>query len=157
MREKPAMRFVHAAPWIAASAALAAFAFALPAAAVNQAELLDPQDAFRLSVKAFGKHSVQVEFRIAPGYYLYRDRFRFETESGRTIADAELPRGKVKVDQFFGRTETYRDRVDIRVPLSDADAARGTLRLKVISQGCADAGVCYIPQEQWVEVNLGGR
>lgn len=136
--------------WIA----VALSALTLQAAAVNPAALLDPQDAFRLSVKALDKHTAQVEFRIAPGYYLYRDRFRFESESGKPIADAELPSGKVKEDQFFGRTQTYRDRVTIRVPLSDADLARSRVRLKVISQGCADIGVCYVPQEQWVEIKL---
>ena len=136
--------------WIA----MALSALTLQAAAVDPAGLLDPQDAFRLSVKALDKHNAQVEFRIAPGYYLYRDRFRFETGSGKLIADAELPSGKVKEDQFFGRTQIYRDHISIRVPLGDADVARSRVRLKVISQGCADAGVCYIPQEQWVEVKL---
>ncbi|MGH8705641.1 MAG: protein-disulfide reductase DsbD N-terminal domain-containing protein, partial [Burkholderiales bacterium] len=88
------------------------------------------------------------------GYYLYRDRFRFETETGKVLADAELPAGKVKHDQFFGRTETYRDQVRIRVPLSAADIAKRRVKLKITSQGCSDQGVCYIPQEQWVEVKL---
>lgn len=137
-----------------ASLAIPLLAFAMQAGAVNQAELLDPQDAFRLSVKAVDNRTAQVEFRIAPGYYLYRDRFRFETESGKTIADAVLPTGKIKEDQFFGRSQIYRDHVSIKVPLSDADLARRQVRLKVVSQGCADVGVCYIPQEQWVTVNL---
>jgi len=136
------------------SLAIPLLAFAIQAGAVNQAELLDPQDAFRLSVKAVDKRTAQVEFRIARGYYLYRDRFRFETESGKTIADAVLPTGKIKEDQFFGRSQVYRDHVSIKVPLSDADLARRQVRLKVVSQGCADVGVCYIPQEQWVTVNL---
>ena len=70
------------------------------------------------------------------------------------IADAVLPSGRVKEDPFFGRTETYRDHVTIKVPLTDADLARQRVRLKVVSQGCADAGVCYVPQEHWVEVKL---
>ena len=137
--------------WIAAAAL---FASALPAGAVDPGELIDPQDAFRLTVKGADRHAAELEFRIAPGYYLYRDRFRFETESGKTIADAVLPTGKVKQDAFFGRTETYRDHVRIRLPLTGADLGKKRVRLKVISQGCADAGVCYIPQEQWVEVSL---
>ena len=64
--------------------------------------------------------------------------------------------GKVKHDAFFGRSEIYRDRVRIRVPLTGADFARDRVRLKVVSQGCSDSGVCYIPQEQWVELSLTG-
>ncbi len=131
-----------------------ALGFALPSAAVDPQQLLDPVDAFRLSVKALDGRSAEVEFRIAEGYYLYRDRFRFETAAGKVIADAELPSGKVKQDPFFGRSEIYRDRVRIRVPLTGADLTRDRVRLKVISQGCSDSGVCYIPQAQWIEVSL---
>jgi len=132
----------------------AALAIALPALALDPRELLDPQDAFQLSVVASDARSADLEFRIAEGYYLYRDRFRFETTAGEVIAEAELPQGKMKEDPFFGRSEIYRDRVRIRVPLSGADLARERVSLKVVSQGCSDSGVCYIPQEQWVEVGL---
>ena len=137
--------------WIAGAILLG---LAMRAGAVNPGELLDPRDAFRLTAKSVDNHTAEVEFRIAPGYYLYRDRFRFETASGKFIADAVLPSGKVKEDQFFGRTETYRDHVRIKVPLTDADLQNQRVGLKVISQGCADVGVCYIPQEQWVEVSF---
>lgn len=134
--------------------AIPLLAFTAQAGAVNPAELLDPRDAFRLSVRTVDDRTAQIDFRIAPGYYLYRDRFRFETESGRTIADAVLPTGKTKEDPFFGRSQIYRDHVSIKVPLSQADLARKQVRLKIVSQGCADVGVCYIPQEQWVNVKL---
>jgi thiol:disulfide interchange protein DsbD len=135
---------------------LAALALVLApaAAAIEPQDLLDPADAFQLTVMALDARSAQVEFRIAEGYYLYRDHFRFETAAGEVIADAELPTGKVKQDPFFGRSEIFRDRVSIRVPLGGADLARRSVKLKVISQGCSDSGVCYIPQEQWVEVSL---
>ena len=136
------------------SLAIPLLAFVMQAAAVNQAQLLDPQDAFRLSVKGVDKRTAQIDFRIAPGYYLYRDRFRFETESGKTIADAVLPTGKIKEDPFFGRSQIYRDHVSIKVPLSEADLSRKQVTLKIVSQGCADVGVCYIAQEQRATVNL---
>ena len=139
------------------ASALAAGAGAQPLGGLGSQELLDPQDAFRLSLVARDARNAHLEFRIAQGYYLYRDRFRFETAAGALIAEAELPRGKVKQDPFFGRTEIYRDRVRIRVPLGGAELARGAVRLKVVSQGCSDSGVCYIPQEQWLEVSLDGR
>ena len=122
----------------------------------NTGELLDPTDAFRLSVRGLDAHTAEVEFRIAPGYYLYRDRFSFETESGLKVAEAELPTGKIKEDQFFGRVQTYRDHVRIKVPLTEANLAERKFRLEVNSQGCADIGVCYVPQEQWVDVQLAG-
>jgi thiol:disulfide interchange protein DsbD len=120
-------------------------------------ELLDPEKAFRISARALDRRSVEVEFRIAEGYYLYRDRFSFATASGRPLADVEIPRGTPKEDPFFGRTQTFRKGVRIRVPVSAQEAAKGSVDLKVTSQGCADVGVCYLPLEQTVRVELPGR
>ena len=133
---------------------LALFLASAPVVALGPQALLDPEDAFRLSAVALDARTAMIEFRIADGYYLYRDRFRFETADRKVIAEVELPRGKAKQDPFFGRTEIFRNRVTIRVPLGGAEQARGRVRLKVVSQGCSDSGVCYIPQEQWVEVGF---
>lgn len=119
-------------------------------------DLLEPEKAFRISTRALDARNVEVRFRIADGYYMYRDRFRFETEDGALLADAEFPKGQMKEDEFFGRTETYRREVRIRVPVDAQDAARGSVRLKVTSQGCADVGVCYVPLVQLIDVPLGG-
>jgi thiol:disulfide interchange protein DsbD len=85
---------------------------------------------------------------------MYRDRFGFATESGKPLAEVQIPRGTPKEDQFFGKTETFRHLVRIRVPVSPQEAAKGSLNLKVTSQGCADIGVCYVPLEQTVRVTL---
>ncbi|MCC7080438.1 MAG: protein-disulfide reductase DsbD N-terminal domain-containing protein [Burkholderiales bacterium] len=148
-----AIRMVPAlalATWLAAAGAAPLFN--------TPDELLDPQKAFRISARALDGKSVQVEFKIANGYYLYRNRFTFATESGEPLAEVEIPRGKLKEDAFFGKSETFRDVVRIRVTVSSRDAAKGSVNLKVTSQGCADAGVCYPPHEQNVTVRLpGGR
>ena len=141
---------------------LAAMIAAAPAAAQlffgpKSEELLDPEKAFRISARALDERNVEVEFRIADGYYMYRDRFSFATESGKPLADVEIPRGTPKEDQFFGNTETFRRLVRIRVPISAEDAAKGSVNLKVTSQGCADIGVCYTPLGQTVRVALPRR
>lgn len=117
-------------------------------------ELLDPEKAFRISARALDERNVEVEFKIADGYYMYRDRFSFATGSGKRLADVEIPRGVTKEDQFFGKTETFRHLVRIRVPVTPQDAAQGSVSLNVTSQGCADIGVCYVPLEQKVRVTL---
>lgn len=135
---------------------------AQPAAAqlFGSPELLEPEKAFRISARALDERNVEVAFKIADGYYMYRSRFSFATEAGKPLADVEIPRGKIKEDQFFGKQETFRDLVRIRVPVSAEEAAKGEVRLKVTSQGCSDKGVCYVPLEQTVRVSLpksGGR
>lgn len=124
------------------------------ARALQPDDLLDPREAFRLSATPLDAGNVAVTFRIADGYYMYRERFRFESANGQLLADVELPAGERKKDAFFGETETYRRQVTLRVPVSAADAARGHVQLKITSQGCADAGVCFLPVVQTVEVEL---
>ena len=122
--------------------------------AVSPGELLEPEKAFRISARALDERSVEVQFKIAKGYYMYRDRFSFASASGEPLGEAEIPRGVVKEDQFFGKTETFRDLVRIRVPLSPQDIQKRSVGLKVTSQGCSDKGVCYTPLEQIVRVDL---
>lgn len=137
---------------LAAALALAAG----PAAAqlFGNQELLEPDKAFRISARALDARIVEVTFQIADGYYMYRDKFSFATADGRPLRGVEIPRGKIKEDQFFGKQETFRDFVRMRVPVSAADAAKGSIVLKATSQGCSDKGVCYIPQTQDVKVQL---
>jgi len=63
-----------------------------------------------------------------------------------------LPPGKVKEDQFFGKVETYRGEVVVRVPLAQAPGK--SVVLVADSQGCADAGVCYPATRQKVTLAL---
>lgn len=123
----------------------------------TEPDLLEPEKAFRISTRALDRNNVEVRFAIADGYYMYRDRFRFETASGSLLADVVLPKGTVREDAFFGKTETYRREVRIRVPVAAQDLSRGAVRLKVTSQGCADIGVCYVPLEQLVDVRPTGK
>ena len=96
--------------------------------------------------------TVEIRYAIAPGYYMYRERFAFSVE-GAAVGKPALPRGKNKFDATFNKTmETYRDGVTVTLPLKQA--AAGALTLKATSQGCADAGVCYPPQMQTVRLTL---
>jgi thiol:disulfide interchange protein DsbD len=69
------------------------------------------------------------------------------------LGTAQFPKGDIHNDEFFGKVETYRKEVRIRLPLT-RDAAATQLKLAVTSQGCADVGVCYVPQVQTAEIKL---
>lgn len=123
-----------------------AFATAAGLASVARADdFLDPSVAFRFSADE-QPHEVDVHFKIADGYYLYRERFQFAVKAGTaTLGAAQLPAGHVKFDQTFQKNvETYRGDLTIRVPVQ---VASGPFDLAVTSQGCADAGICYPPAE----------
>lgn len=112
--------------------------------------LLEPEKAFRFSAQAVDG-AIEVRFDIASGYYLYRDRMRFEA-TGATLGKAEFPAGIAHKDEFFGEQQTYRKEVRIRLPVEGS----GTVDLKVTSQGCADVGVCYVPMESKATLRVGG-
>lgn len=125
---------------------------ALPAVAAP--ELLDAREAFRVTASYPGK-SVEVRFRIAEGYYLYRDKLGLSVEpAGMAKGPPVLPRGTIKVDEFFGRMEVYRHGVTLRIPLSRGQTP-GRVVLRIRSQGCADAGVCFPPREEVLTLTAG--
>jgi thioredoxin:protein disulfide reductase len=121
--------------------------------AADPGDLLEPEKAFRMSTRAVDAHMVEVSFAIADGYYMYRERFKFAVDAGSKgrIGVPQFPPGTRKKDEFFGEMETYRKQVVIRLPVEDAQE---TLRLTVTSQGCADAGVCYIPMDSKATIQL---
>src|SRR5882762_6929909 len=119
----------------------------------NADDLLEPDKAFRFSARALDARTVEIRYGIADGYYLYRERFRFAAEPASvTLGPPQFPKGQVHEDKFFGRQEIYRKEVRIRMPV-EAGGAEG-LKLLVTSQGCADLGVCYVPQVQSADLRL---
>src|SRR4029453_980799 len=127
-------------------------------AAAQEAKLLPNESAFAFSARGVNERTIEARFVIADGYYLYRDRIKFTVEPG-TLAGATLPPGKLKDDQFFGKADTSRNQLVVKLPL-DAAAPGGAVTVGAESQGCADIGVCYPPQLQKVTLSLpavGGR
>jgi thiol:disulfide interchange protein DsbD len=139
--------------------ALALLLAVWPAAAPAQVKLLEPERAFAFAGRGLDDRTVEARFVVADGYYLYRDKLRF-TLDGAVLATAPtLPPGKVKDDEFFGKVETYRGMVLVKLPL-DAAAPGRPVTIRAESQGCADVGVCYPPQVQQITVTLplaGGK
>jgi thiol:disulfide interchange protein DsbD len=134
---------------------LAALAMSACAPWASAADLLGPEQAFRPSARLVEPALVEIRYDIADGYYLYRDKFAFRLGgSAAGLGKPEIPRGKVKRDEFFGTVETFRGHVVIRVPL--AQAAQGVVALEAVSQGCADVGICYPPQAQALRVAAAG-
>lgn len=125
---------------------IASIAFALTAlyGPTQASDLLPAAQAFALTGRLDGGQVI-LRYRIADGYYLYRDKFRFSVEPATVrMGKPTLPRGLMKKDEFFGRVETYRGEVAIRVPLRQQTASEPII-VTAVSQGCADVGVCYPP------------
>ncbi|MDR0439704.1 MAG: protein-disulfide reductase DsbD [Candidatus Accumulibacter sp.] len=119
-------------------------------------EPLPPELAFRPSARALDGETVEVRFKIADGYYLYRDKFRFSTASeAARLGQPVLPQGRKVADETFGDVEVYDGEVAIRLPVERQTSGILPLALEATSQGCAAViGVCYPPQKQSLRVDL---
>ncbi|VCU69194.1 Thiol:disulfide interchange protein DsbD precursor [Pigmentiphaga humi] len=127
---------------------LAAWLGALAPAAAD--DFLPPEKAFRFSARAVAPDAIEFAWQIAPGYYMYREQFRFVADAGVALGDPQLPPGKVKFDQTFGKdVETYRERIAVRVGIP----AGSGFAVTATGQGCADAGLCYPPTDHKVRVS----
>jgi len=123
------------------------------AAGVDPEDLLPVDEAFVLGAEAKDARTIELRWRIAEGYYLYRHRTSAEpADAGVRAGALRLPKGKAYTDEFFGATETYRGRLVATLP--DIVGAGERVSLKVRYQGCADVGVCYPPQTRTLQVRM---
>ena len=77
-------------------------------------DLLEADQAFHLTTRVVNGTTLEARWQIARGYYLYRDKFRFEAIDGAILKDPVFPRGKIKQDPLFGQVETYVKSVKVR-------------------------------------------
>ena len=135
----------------------ALLALTLATVAWADEEFLDPEDAFRFSARLESGELLEVRYLIAEGYYMYRDRYQFDVEPDSIVLGTpEFPSGQWHEDEFFGRSEIYRGEVTIRIPIPSGTGNNKTIRFVAVSQGCADAGICYIPTTQTADFEVLG-
>ena len=135
---------------------------ATPIIANAGSDLIEPERAFQLAGRYKDPKTIELHYKIAEGYYLYRTKFKFAVEPATDVklGNTQISKGKMKQDPTFGWVETYRDAVRIVLPISTSgknvtSMGMRPMRLKVTSQGCADAGVCYPPLHQYLTFQPG--
>mgnify|MGYP001760652578 CR=1 FL=1 len=136
-------------------ALLALCAAVSPAAALDESDLLPVDQAFVAEAQAVSRDRIELRWKIADGYYLYRQRTAVSAEAGFRAGALQLPEGQHKHDEYFGDVETYRGSLRAVLP-GTAEPGAGVATLKLRYQGCADAGVCFPPQTRTLQVRLPG-
>ncbi|HKJ70203.1 MAG TPA: protein-disulfide reductase DsbD [Gammaproteobacteria bacterium] len=115
-----------------------------------QSDLLQPEKAFQPSATAVNAETVRVNWKIADGYYLYRDKLDFQVvkPEGLSVTGISKPQGKKKYDEVFKKElHIFRHAASLTAALDRPDGAgEREVTVEVRYQGCADAGVCYPPQ-----------
>ena len=121
------------------------------ARAESDDEFLPVGEAFKVSADVEG-NQIHYTWVIADGYYLYKHRFSFapsmneaaETSVGAVGEPRFEQEGEWKDDPIFGRVLVFHNKVDVRVPVTATDG--GFIEVAASYQGCAEKGLCYIPQ-----------
>lgn len=117
-------------------------------------EFLSPDAAFSLALGADtkqGANQILANFTVAPGYYLYKERIKFDLTPS-TEHEVSLPAGDIKNDPNFGKMEVYHQ--DFTGIIAVKGAQNEVITVKATYQGCSEKGLCYAPQHKTFTINL---
>ncbi len=126
----------------------------LAAALQAQSEFLPVREAYRLDGALLGDSNLRLYWQITDGYYLYQHAFKVRPQhaASKEPLAITLPPAVAKTDEFFGDVAVYYGEADLIVALPEST---NTLTVAVTYQGCADAGLCYPPETEYLSVNVG--
>lgn len=100
-------------------------------------------------------NSVILSWHIEPGHYLYLPRIHAKSliPEGAPLTPINIPKGELIEDEFQGRVEVLRNSVKLsyQIQAHREELQQGVV-LEVYFQGCAEAGLCYPPHKQ--QLNL---
>lgn len=116
----------------------------------SQQAPLSADEAFRPLPPMLKGDQLKLEWDIAPGYYLYRSRVAVSVVDPAKghLGALSMPKGEAHHDERLGDDEIYHNDLT-----ANATGASGIKRVKLHYQGCADAGLCYPPQEKEFDVS----
>ncbi|QUM84544.1 protein-disulfide reductase DsbD [Moritella sp. 28] len=116
-----------------------------------ESEFLTVNQAFPLSSQVLNAEDgdkLVLTFATEQGYYLYHKRFSFNVTSGNvSLAEPQFSIvAEQKQDPNFGLVKVYHQPLTVTLPFT------GSGSVKVRYQGCADSGLCYLPQRKVIEL-----
>ncbi len=129
-------------------------------AAQAQEDFLPPEKAFAINTSTPSPDQLHIRFKIAPNYYMYMEQVKFhvvgdneqETFKQALIGEPVFGEPLVKYDETFDKNmPVFYDPMVIDVPLKPTGQSQA-IRLVVTAQGCADAGLCYPPEEYPIDL-----
>jgi thiol:disulfide interchange protein DsbD len=120
----------------------------------SEEAFLSPEAAFQLDLSAKDTQSIQANFTIVPGYYLYKERIKFVLAPGTSaeITGIELPPAEIKNDKNFGKMEVYHHDFNAKVNLTNIK--NNIIKISATYQGCSEKGLCYAPMTKTFTVDL---
>ena len=116
---------------------------------------LPADQAYALNVTVRDAHTLQANFTITPGYYLYRDKISFSTDDKTIrIKAVNLPKGEMKQDPNFGSIEVFHQSFQAVIALERDTASAKDITLNARYMGCSEQGLCYPPITPTLHISL---
>ncbi len=114
---------------------------------------LPAEKAFVFSATLEKPTQLTVDWQVAPGYYLYRDKVKIQAEPAEVLKKRQIhwPASKTRLDPTHGRFQAYEGRAHLVLPLNKQ--AHSELVVTVQYQGCAQDGFCYAPMKKRLQVS----
>jgi thiol:disulfide interchange protein DsbD len=122
---------------------------------VSNASLFSNDDEFLKVDQAFTfnfhqkNNLLEINFDIAPGYYLYRHQFKFKGKDVN-FTPLTLPSGIEHEDEFFGVQKIFTEQLSFTINLEKVNSDAS---IKITYQGCAEKGLCYPPTSKVIELS----
>ncbi|MDP3559823.1 MAG: protein-disulfide reductase DsbD [Legionellaceae bacterium] len=118
------------------------------------AKPLPADKAFQLSVTVHDPNTLTVQFQMAPGYYLYKDRFQFTTPNTDDLEVGKIsyPTPLQKTDNTGKKIDFYIKQLSIPVPV--LGSTEGEFPFSVHYQGCSQEGFCYPPLTKEIQLQF---
>lgn len=115
-------------------------------AAAQQFDLLQADEAFRLKAVPSADGGVSFEWKIANGYYLYRNHIEAKAANGEAPVTLNTAEGTKEDDPNFGVSEVYYNEAKAHIVPGSAS------EILLTYQGCKKDSICYPPETR--KVNL---
>jgi thiol:disulfide interchange protein DsbD len=141
---------LRVAAWLRGRWALLAFLLLWSPLSNATDAYLEPDQAFQLSAERQDDGAWSLHWQVADGYLLYRQRVHIRVDG--SDAAVSLPTGQTKPDPAGGPpAEVYHGDLSVRL-----DAPSASQVAEIEYQGCADAGLCYLPQQRYLRLDSSG-
>ena len=116
----------------------------------DEDDFLSPDVAFKLDLTVLESQKIAASFKVADGYYLYKQRISFKDAAGKTLT-VNLPAGEMKNDPNFGAQEVYHH--DFKGEIL-VNGLQNPVEITARYQGCSEKGLCYAPITKKISLDL---
>ncbi len=114
---------------------------------------LPPEQAFVFNIYVDEHDNITFQWNIAPGYYLYQDKFNFTLAPTSQVKIGKIAWPKsINHNHHDISSSIYSGLLKLTLPL--VGAFRGPMTLTITYQGCSLGGFCYAPVQKYLKVDL---